>query len=112
MGPSPLGRAATEEIYHATSEKVNGENKIEWHKIIVWERLCDVAKNYLSKGRMVCVEGKIQSREFNSDGNKRKVTEIIATNLTLCDSKHSEKPFEKPAENISDSKFDDDDIPF
>ena len=103
----------------ATGEKVNGETKIEWHKINAWERLADLAKNYLAKGKLVYVEGKIQSREFNVDGVKRKVTEIVATNIQLCDSKQSTNSSENNTSNSSQGKedvnsykFDDDDIPF
>lgn len=73
----------------ATSEKYNGTEKTEWHKIIAWEKLAEVAKNYLTKGRMVHIEGKIQTREYESQGAKKFVTEIIASNLTLLDSANS-----------------------
>lgn len=94
----------------ATSEKYNGTEKTEWHKIIVWEKLADVAEKYLKKGRMVHIEGKIQTREYESQGVKRFVSEIIASNLTLLDSANKE--------NTATSQKDDsetlsaDDIPF
>ncbi len=99
----------------ATSEKYNGAEKTEWHKIIAWEKLSEVAKNYLTKGRMVHVEGKIQTREYESQGVKRSVTEIIATNITLLDSSGIKNTAQQNVSEVSEAKHENEsyeDIPF
>ena len=73
----------------ATSESWTGKDgqrqeKTEWHRIIVWGRRGETVAKYLSKGRQVYVEGKIQTREWQDrDGNKRYTTEIVATNVVF-----------------------------
>ena len=71
----------------ATSEewkdKNTGEKKerTEWHRIVAWRRLGEICGEYLSKGRQVYVEGKLQTRSWEQDGVKRYSTEIVATDI-------------------------------
>ena len=74
----------------ATSEswkdKNSGERKesTEWHRITTWGKTAELASQYLSKGRTVYVEGRLQTREYeDKDGIKRKVTEVVANNVTF-----------------------------
>lgn len=77
----------------ATSESWTDKNgsrqeHTEWHTIVAWNRLADLSKRFLSKGRQVYVEGRIRSREWNDrDGNKRRTTEVIATQIVLLGSR-------------------------
>jgi single-strand DNA-binding protein len=77
----------------ATSENWTDKNgsrqeHTEWHTIVAWNRLADLAKRYLSKGRQVYVEGRIRSRDWtDKDGNKRRTTEVIATQMVLLGSR-------------------------
>jgi len=73
----------------ATSEKwksQDGENKekTEWHNIIVWGKQAEFAEKYLSKGRLVYIEGRIQTRTYEDNG-KKYITEIVAQNLQALD---------------------------
>jgi len=75
---------ATSDIYMKDNKK---EEKTEWHRIILWAKLADIAKNYLKKGRQVYIEGKIQTRSWEDQtGQKRYTTEIIANQIVLLDS--------------------------
>jgi single-strand DNA-binding protein len=71
----------------ATSEewkdKNSGEKKerTEWHRIVAWRRLGEICGEYLSKGRQVYIEGKLQTRSWEQDGVTRYMTEIIATDV-------------------------------
>ncbi len=71
----------------ATSEtwkdKNSGEKKerTEWHRIVVWRQLGELCGKYLSKGRQVYVEGKLQTRSWEKDGVTRYSTEIVATEV-------------------------------
>lgn len=72
----------------ATSETFNKEGRkveqTEWHNIVMWRGLADVAAKYLQKGKLVYIEGKLRTRTFDDkDGNRKYTTEIIAENFTL-----------------------------
>ena len=68
----------------------NGQNQssTDWHNVVLWRGLADLANNYLKKGSLVYVEGKLKSRSFDDkDGQKKYITEIIAEQLILLDKK-------------------------
>lgn len=73
----------------ATSEKWTGkdgnkEEKTEWHRIVAWGKLGEICGEYLSKGKQVYIEGRLQTREWeDNDGNKKQTTEIVANNMTM-----------------------------
>jgi single-strand DNA-binding protein len=64
----------------------NGEKqkRTEWHKIVVWGKLAEIAQQYLKKGSLLFVEGRIQSREWqDKEGQKRTSFEIVASNFRM-----------------------------
>jgi single-strand DNA-binding protein len=68
----------------------NGEKvqKTEWHRIVTYRKLAEICSSYLSKGKLIFIEGRIQSRSWeDKDGNKRTTTEIIAVNMQMLDSR-------------------------
>ena len=73
----------------ATSEKWkdkqgNTQERTEWHRVIVFGKQGEVAAKYLSKGRQVYIEGRIQYRDWeDKEGNKRTTTEIVASNVVF-----------------------------
>lgn len=77
----------------ATSENWTDKNgtrqeHTEWHTIVAWSKLADLSKRFLTKGRQVYIEGRIRSRDWNDrDGNKRRTTEVIATQMVLLGSR-------------------------
>ena len=81
--------AAVATITLATSERYrdrNGEMRelTEWHTVIAWRQLADLAENYIRKGSQIYVEGKIRSRSWDDqNGQKRYVTEIQADTIQL-----------------------------
>lgn len=81
--------AAVATITLATSERYrdrNGEMRelTEWHTVIAWRQLADLAENYIRKGSQIYVEGKIRSRSWDDqNGQKRYVTEIQADSIQL-----------------------------
>lgn len=73
---------ATDETY----KDRNGERqkRTEWHKIVVWGKQAEIAQQYLKKGSLVFIEGRIQSREWqDKEGQKRTSFEIVATNFRM-----------------------------
>ena len=72
----------------ATSENFNKDGKkveqTEWHNIVMWRGLADVASKYLQKGKLVYIEGKLRTRSFeDKEGIKKYTTEVVAENFTL-----------------------------
>lgn len=63
--------------------------KTEWHRIVVWDKLGEICKQYLHKGSLVYIEGRLQTRswEDKETGKKNYITEIVATDMTMLDSK-------------------------
>ncbi|MDB5131307.1 MAG: single-stranded DNA-binding protein [Mucilaginibacter sp.] len=68
-----------------TYHKKDGNSKedTEWHNIIMWRDMADSANKILEKGKLIYVEGKLQTRSFIKDGMTRYTTEIIVSNFTL-----------------------------
>lgn len=77
----------------ATDESYKGQDntkvdKTEWHRVQLWRKQAEFASLYLAKGRLVLVEGKLQTRKWqDKDGIDRYVTEIIARNIQALDPK-------------------------
>ena len=74
---------ATDDVWN---DKGSGERqeRTEWHNIVAWDRLAEICNQYLTKGRLVYIEGSLQTREWDDqEGNKRKTTEIRARDRVL-----------------------------
>ena len=84
---STSGGQAVCEFSLATSEKYRdrdgqGQERTEWHRIVVWGPQAESAAKYLTKGRTVYIEGRLQYRDWtDKEGNKRTTTEIVANTL-------------------------------
>ena len=104
-------------------DKESGENrdKTEWHRVVFFGNLAEIAEKYLDKGSSVYVEGKIQTRKWqDKDGNDRWTTEVLGNQLTMLGSRNSSDSSPQ-AESSSNTPFpeddsgpglSDDDIPF
>jgi single-strand DNA-binding protein len=96
------------------------QERTEWHNIVMYRKLAEIAGEYLKKGRPVYVEGRLQTRKWqDKEGNDKYTTEIIANQMQMLGSKDSEsvsqQPKTAPANKQNDGTgFDDmaDDIPF
>lgn len=72
---------ATSETYNKDGRKIE---QTEWHNIVMWRGLADVASKYLQKGKLVYIEGKLRTRSFeDKEGNKKYTTEVVAENFTM-----------------------------
>lgn len=79
---------ATSETY---KDKTTGDKKevTEWHNIVLWRGLADIAAKYLHKGDMIYVEGKLRTRSWEKEGVTRYTTEIIGDNMTMLSTQRS-----------------------
>ncbi len=78
----------------ATSETYKDKNGnrtevTEWHNIYCWRNLAEVAEKYLAKGKMIYLEGKLRTRNWEDNGTRRYITEIEASTFTMLGSKGS-----------------------
>jgi len=113
---------ATNEVW--TDKNGTRQERTEWHNIVAWSKLADLAKRYLTKGRQVYVEGRIRTREWDDrEGNKRRTTEIVASTLVLLGSRAEGQEAAAPVAAVqrtaaegepvlADAAITDDDIPF
>src|SRR6266403_193813 len=73
---------ATDETYKDKAGE--RQKRTEWHKIVVWGKQAEIAQQYLKKGSLIFIEGRIQSREWqDKEGQKRTSFEIVATNFRM-----------------------------
>jgi len=108
-------RLATHE-YWTNRDGSKGE-RTEWHRIIAWGRLAEVMGEYATKGRARFVEGRNQTRSWEDrDGNKRWITEVVASNIQLLDSPKGATTTEEEEAGVEPEQVDmpepDDDLPF
>lgn len=60
------------------------QERTEWHRIVAWGKLAEICGQYLTKGKQVYIEGRLQTRSWDDrDGNKRYTTEIVANNMVM-----------------------------
>ncbi|MBA3019468.1 MAG: single-stranded DNA-binding protein [Proteobacteria bacterium] len=117
--------AAVANFSIATSEewkdKATGEKKerTEWHRIVAFRKLGEICGEYLSKGKQVYVEGRLQTRSWEKDGVTRYSTEIVASDVQFLGGRDSANSDESPlSSQASDTSVPsgsdkiDDDIPF
>ena len=110
-----LRLATTESYVNRAGER---QQRTDWHTVIVWGKRGEALNNILSKGRSICVEGRIQYRQWDDkEGNKRNATEIVAQNIVLLGSGRGRDS--GPPGDFGDGSsappaddFGDDDIPF
>jgi single-strand DNA-binding protein len=119
----PSGGAVTN-ITIATSEswkdKQGGQQqeRTEWHRVVFFNKLAEIAGQYLHKGSKVYIEGSLRTRQWEKDGVKRYTTEIVASQMQMLDSRESQSEQGAAQNNASQQPsqggFDDfdDDIPF
>jgi single-strand DNA-binding protein len=99
----------------ATTESWKGQDgkkqeQVEWHKIQTWGKLAEICGEYLKKGSLVYLEGRIQTREWtDKEGGKRYTTEIVCDRMQMLGSKGDSKPAPKE-EPVQEP--DEDSIPF
>ena len=105
----------------ATSESWKDKNsgdlqeKVEWHRVVMFSRLAEIAEQYLKKGSKVFVEGKLQTRKWqDQEGKDRYTTEVVAKEMTMLDSRSTSQAQENSPKVESEKSKDDfeEDIPF
>ena len=103
----------------ATTEKFsdrsgNRQERTEWHNIVVWDKMAELAGKYLKKGSSVYLEGKLQtsSWEDKNGGGKKYKTEIIANQMQFLGGRNDGGSSELPSTDINADVNVDDELPF
>ena len=104
---TPEGQALTRfSLATDRPTRLGGQSEADWHQIVCWGKLAEFAGQYLAKGRLVFVAGRLTYRTWEGrDGQTRRTTEIVANELILLDRRPETEPQEPEAEG-------DDDVPF
>lgn len=91
----------------ATTEKYKDKESTEWHRIVAWDKLAEICYKYVSKGMLVYIEGKKQTRQWeDKDGATKETVEIVANNLLMLS--RQEMNSEEATKYETDDDFDDD----
>ena len=126
LGKDPETNSAVTRLTIATSEshkdKQTGQNveRTEWHRVVLFGKLGEIAAQYLKKGSKIYIEGRLQTSSYEKNGEKKYSTDIIASTLQMLDSKSFEDkpvpsnytPRQQPAATLYDGNADDSDLPF
>lgn len=128
LGGNPETNSAATRLNIATSDsykdKQTGENveRTEWHRVVLFGKLGEIAAQYLKKGSKVYIEGRLQTSSYEKNGETRYSTDIIANTLQMLDSKNSDgmkndvpsnyTPRKPAATKYSDNTDDLNDLPF
>ncbi len=105
--------ATTESYKNKEGQKIE---TTEWHNIVLWRGLAEVAEKYVRKGKMLYIEGKIRTRQYGEENNKKYFTEIVGDQMTMLGGPSTDNP--EPAANAQPtpemvaSSAPSDDLPF
>jgi single-strand DNA-binding protein len=90
---------ATDELTNEVGEDGRKKKRTEWHRIVAWKNVAEYVTNYLDKGNLIFVEGKLKTREYKDpQGNEKKTIEIVADNINLV---YRQQKREDSSENVS-----------
>ena len=111
IGNKPEGRytsagTSTASFSLATNESwIDSENekheRTEWHNIIAWNKLADFSAEYLQKGQLIYIEGRLQTRTYkDKEDIQRRVTEVVSTTITPLEWKTTDKKENRSADEL------------
>jgi single-strand DNA-binding protein len=102
---------ATSETY--TTKEGNKVEQTEWHNVVLWKKLAEIAEKYVKKGSLVFIEGRLRTRSWDDkDGNKRYTTEIVASSMQMLDKKddHGKSDSNSYSSNTNQNQSSDNDM--
>jgi single-strand DNA-binding protein len=111
------GGTAVAKFSLATSRKFTGKDgqkqeKTEWHRVTVWGKLAEICGQYLSKGKQVYIEGRIEYGSYEKDGVKHYTTDIVAENMNMLGSPGNRGQEPEPSFGPPEGGVPEEDIPF
>jgi single-strand DNA-binding protein len=105
--------ATTESYKNKEGQKIEST---EWHNIVMWRGLAEIAEKYVRKGKMLYIEGKIRTKQYGEENNKKYFTEIVADQMTMLGGPRTDSPepaaHAQPTPEMVASSAPSDDLPF
>jgi len=103
--------ATKEQFKNKSGER---EERTEWHNIVVWGKLAEIARDYLHKGKQVYIEGRLQTRKWqDKNGQDRYTTEVVAELMQMLGNKgDGSKTVQEPSDTFVGDDFDVENSPF
>lgn len=96
-------RLATNRVYTSNGQK---QEKTEFHNIVLWRRLAEIASQYLKKGSLCLIEGRIENRSWqDATGNKKYKTEIVADSMQLGPRTGSQGEYQVPKAEVAQEEI-------
>jgi single-strand DNA-binding protein len=100
-----------------SKKSTDEKGEVDFINIVAWRRLAEICKEYLKKGRPVAIEGRLQIRQYEKDGQKRSFAEVVADNMQMLGKRgdfESSESFAKPAldSTLADEKTNNEEVPF
>ncbi len=97
---------ATNETYtNKSGEKITST---EWHNIVLWRGLAEIAEKYIKKGAQLYIEGRIRTRSFDDkEGNKKYITEIVGDNMQMLGRKADQSSSPSPSSSVQSNQNED-----
>ncbi len=102
-----------------TDKSGQKQERTEWHRVVAWDKLAEIAKEYLTKGKQVYIEGRLQTRSWDDrDGNKRYTTEVRVDQMLMLGGRGGDfaerEPSPPPQEADQGPPFEakEEDVPF
>jgi len=116
LGKDPEVRATQENVLfarfslatdtHWSDRSGEKQSRTEWHNILAWGRLAEICGDYLRKGRLVFVEGRLHTRSWEDEGGQRhNRTEVVIHDLKILEPKQPVEAPQPPTENPTESPF-------
>ena len=100
----------------ATSQKVKEQMYTQWHNCVSFGKLAEIIANYVNKGDKLLVQGSIKYEEYEKEGQKRYITKIVVSDITLLGTPDKKEPKQQKGPNAhddwGDNSFHDDQVPF
>ncbi len=116
------GGIAVAKFTLATSESYKNKegqkvDQTEWHNIVMWRGLAEIAEKYVRKGKMLYIEGKIRTRQYGEENNKKYFTEVVADQMTMLGGPRTDGSEQvganaQPAPEMASAAGVPDDLPF
>jgi len=104
-------RMATNEVWRDAEGK--DQDQTEWHRVVLWGKQAEFAANYIKKGQLICVEGRLQTRTWEDrDKIERRTTEVRANMITPLGGLKTGERAEEDIQAVSEEPPGDEDIPF
>jgi len=89
----------------------NWQDAVEWVSLVAFGRTAEIVRDYVKKGSRLYVEGKLQTRSWEKDGEKKYKTDVLVNELVLLDGQRTEQPWNAPTQQAKE-EVTDADIPF